>query len=70
MDRGVDVWETEDVADGEAEDRAKRSAAMGIGIVVGVAPDIGVGEVLGSLVLLLEVQVQGLALPVLPMLIH
>ena len=43
---------------------------MGLGIVVVVAPDIGVGEVLGSLVLLLEVQVQGTALPVLPMLIH
>ena len=43
---------------------------MGLGIVVGVAPDIGVGEVLGSSVLLLEMQVQGLALPVLPMLSH
>ena len=45
-------------------------AEMGLGIVVVVAPDIGVGEVLGSLVLLLEVQVQGTALPVLQMLIH
>ena len=43
---------------------------MGLVIVVGVAPDIGVGEVLGSLVMLLEVQVQVTALPVLPMLIH
>ena len=46
------------------------AAGMGLGIVVGVAPDIRVGKVLGSLVLLLEVHVQGLALLVLPMLIH
>ena len=46
------------------------AVGMGLGIVAGVEPCIWVGEVLGSSVLLLEVQVQGLAFPVLPMLIH
>ena len=45
-------------------------AGTGLGNVVVVAPDIGVWEVLGSLVLLLEVQVPGASLPVLPMRIH
>ena len=43
---------------------------MGLVIVVVVALDIGVGEVLGSSVLLLELQVQGTDLPLLPMLIR
>ena len=46
------------------------AAEMGLVVVFGMAPDIGVGEVLGSLVLMLEVQVQGTALTVPPMLIH
>ena len=45
-------------------------AEQGLGNVVVVVPDIGVWEVLGRSVLLLEVQVQGTALPVLPMIIH
>ena len=45
-------------------------AGTGLGNVVVVAPDIRVWELLGSLVLLLEVQVPGASLPVLTMLIH
>ena len=58
------------VHDSSTVPAADMVAGKGLGNFVVVAPDIGVWEVLFILVLLLEVQVPGASLPVLPMLIH